>query len=118
MRAKLYRYVLTEVAHAGSSPVLSAPNFKIESMKENEKSEKEVAKHRVCEYEKATLKMKDQGIECVCSSFTYQKNSLFIEKVNGTVETARFRIFVTWDCDGRASVQGARAEEYDLKLID
>ena len=74
------------------------------------------AKHRVYEYEEASLKAKERGFECLFVEFKYQEKSLFIEKANGTVETDRFRILVTWDDDGRAFVQGSRAKEFDLLL--
>lgn len=73
-----------------------------------------VAMHRVNEYEEASLRTKERGFECLFSEFKYQEKSFFVEKVNGVVETDRFRILVTWDASGRAFVQGSRAEEFDL----
>lgn len=88
-------------------------------MRGNEKqSAKPVVKatHRVHEYEEASLKTKSKGFECTFSEFKYQEKSFFIEKVSGTVETDRFRIFVTWDDNGQAFIQGSRAKEFDLML--
>ena len=90
-------------------------------MKNNEKQLEEPivhAMHRVHEYEEALLKTKERGFKCLFSEFRYQAKSLFVARVIGTVETERFRILVTWDDYGRAFVQGSRAEEFDLILIN
>lgn len=88
-------------------------------MKKDEKQlEKPIvhAMHRVHEYEEASLKTKERGFKCSFSEFRYQAKSLFVARVSGIVETERFRIFVTWDCIGRAFVQGSRAKDFDLIL--
>lgn len=90
-------------------------------MKQNQKESERLvtcAKHRVNEYEEASLKTKERGFECLFSEFKYQEKSLFIESVNGTVETDRFRVLVTWDDRGQAFVQGTRAKEFDLELTN
>lgn len=90
-------------------------------MKQNQKEAEQFvarARHRVSEYEEAALKTKERGFECLFSEFKYQEKSLFIESVNGAVETDRFRILVTWDDRGEAFIQGTRAEEFDLGLSD